>query len=155
MADIDFVVSATRTLMVGGLNYDIAPVTMRQIPALARLTEPLAQELRFIDLKDPLAYVGLLSNHGDAAMDAVALMVRVQGDDEGAVPTRTVRQRIEHMNLEEFIGLAMVCVEVNADFFIRALANLTAAAPKLAPSLLQKLQAQMATGTTPTPSTSS
>ncbi len=161
MADIDFVAGAKRTLQVQGINFDIVEIPMRTLPELVRVTEPMVQELRFAGGFDPMDMLGLIGRYGENAMDAVALMVSVQGS--GPVPppppgAKTAREHIADMNFEEFTALAMVCIEVNADFFTRALANLKVAAPKLAPSLLQKLLPHMPqaapTATTPAPSTS-
>jgi hypothetical protein len=161
MADIDFVAGSKRTLQVAGINFDIVQIPMRTLPELARVTEPMMQELVFHGGIEPLAVLGLIGRWGEHAMDAVALMATVQGSGVGHPPpplyAKTAREHIDSMNFEEFTALAMVCIEVNADFFTRALANLKVAAPKLAPSLLQKLLTRMpaATATTPAPSTSS
>jgi hypothetical protein len=140
---IDFIVPAPATLEVAGVVYSVAPITMRHLPALVRTLQGALDELLFIGQNpDPVRLVGLLGEHGDAAISAVALCTGCQ------------REALEAMQFDQFAALALLCTEVNADFFTRAWRSLVAAAPQLAPSLVSKLQPPPATAVTPAPLTS-
>jgi hypothetical protein len=142
-AHIDFIAPAAQSLEIAGAVYTVSPITMRHLPALVRTIEPALDDLLFVGQNpDPVGLVALLGRHGDAMLDGVVLC------------TGCTRDALELMQADQFAALAMLCVEVNADFFTRAWRSLVAAAPSLAPSLVQKLQTKPATAATPAPSTS-
>lgn len=124
---LHFITPEVRELTIGQHTYQVQPIRMGQLPALIRLTEGFLGELLLGDLRSD-AVLPLLAVHGDSVIDTVALCANAERSD------------LDAMLPDQFVALAMLCVEVNFDFFSRALPMLQAAAPSVAPKLLAKLK---------------
>jgi hypothetical protein len=136
--------TATRRLTYRGEVLEVSPLTVGQIPALTRTIRPIiaaVADLLTPTLSDgairsgdePLKFDGdgrnieinfekltsLVGDHGEAMMSAAAVAVRKE------------RKFIEEGNLVEFMDLVRVIVEVNGDFFARAMPS---HAPALQPA---------------------
>ncbi|MCX8016397.1 MAG: hypothetical protein N2690_00645 [Rhodocyclaceae bacterium] len=93
----------------------IAPVRVKDLPAFLAAIEPIARELAAGDL------MGALIRQADAVIAATAIGAGVE------------RAWLEEQTPEVLVDLATRVLEVNADFFVRAvLPRLTAAAESLA-----------------------
>lgn len=140
--DTEFVAPVSKVLTVDGTSVTFTPLTMGEIPPVVRLVEPFLAELIYgADLMDAPKMVAMMGQHGEAVIQAVALAARQPLDwTEKRLPDRVC-------------AMAMCAIEVNADFFSKALPMLEKLLPALAPSLVEKLQAKPPSGT-PNASTS-
>lgn len=130
--DTDFVTPASKVLTVDGTSVTFTPLTMGEIPPVVRLVEPFLAELIYgADLMDAPRLVATLGQHGEAVIQAVALAARQ--------PLDWTQKRLP----DRVCAMALCAIEVNADFFSRALPMLEKLLPALAPSLVEKLQAKL------------
>jgi hypothetical protein len=103
------------TVNIGGETpLQIRPLKMRQLPAFARALQPALPKLAplFADEDNGMEIsdlVGVVGDHGDDLMDAVAI---------GASLDKDV---IDDMDPDVFLELALVVLEVNMDFFAKRL----------------------------------
>ena len=139
--DIQFLEPVTRTLTVDGVALTITPVLMNELPRLVRTVEPLLGTLMYEGATmDVPRLMSLLGAHGDVIAEAVALCVRQPLDWVGArLPDRVA-------------VMAMACIEVNSDFFSRALAAARSQAQRVAPTLAARIMANPWPGQTPSTS---
>lgn len=143
--DIDFLEVAPRTLVIDGRSVTVAPIQVRNLPALVRTVEPLLAQIIYTgDSMDPVQLAGMIGLHGDAVIEAVALCTGEPVDFIGS------------LQVDRMIALTMLVVEVNGDFFTRAAQAAKAQAKNIAPTLLQKLMDRLETPAEagPAPSTS-
>lgn len=106
--DFDAIAPQGRGATVHGTPIKVTPLTVGQIPAVMRA-------LRGVDLArfsagDLDALGELLADHGDGVITAIA------------VAARQPEEVVAGLDLEEFLALLTVVVEVNADFFARRVA---------------------------------
>jgi hypothetical protein len=123
MDELDQLVSASRPLAVGGRELELTPLRVGEVPGFARAVAPMANALPLLLAgPEPTAadVLMLLGDHGDAALQAVALASRT--------PLTWVQGLLPH----ELLELAAACIEVNADFFRRAQPSLQASGVRLA-----------------------
>jgi hypothetical protein len=93
---------------VAGEQINVQPLKVGQVPAFARASRGILQDLDKLNGADGI--MELLADHGDDLIAAVSVAT--------GMPVNLV-QAIE---LDEFVGLATAVVQVNADFFTRRLA---------------------------------
>jgi hypothetical protein len=93
------------TIVIGGETLDLTPIRLGELPAFARAVQPVANHLS----ASP-DWLALVSEHGEAVIDAVAIAVR------------RPREWVAGLDLDEAVQLASAVFEVNADFFMRRLA---------------------------------
>ena len=91
------------TLVIGGETLDLTPIRVGEIPAFSCAIRPVVSGLS--DLRPD--WVALISEHGDAVIDAVA------------IATRRPRDWVAGLELDDAVRLACAVFEVNADFFTR------------------------------------
>ncbi|HYE35506.1 hypothetical protein [Methylocaldum sp.] len=91
-------------VIAGGETVEVLPLTIGQIPAMARALRgvPFGSE------GDVLDVLALVADHGDAIAEAVAIAVR------------RPRQWIDGLTADEFIQLTAAVIGVNAGFFTRS-----------------------------------
>lgn len=87
---------------IAGQTLDITPLRVGELPAFARAVRPVAQKLS----AEP-DWLLLLSAHGDAVIDAVA------------IACRQPRDWVAALAIDDAIHLAEAIFEANSDFFIR------------------------------------
>lgn len=126
---LDTYIPTPRDVVAGGKTLQITPLRVRQIPAFAAAVAPAAGLLMSGDVLKALAV------HGDSMLQAVAVATGEPADWLGDLLP------------DDFIGLASVVVEVNADFFVQRLAP----AIEAATAQLQRTLTPTA-GATPSPS---
>ncbi len=126
-SSIDFICPPERTLCVDGVDFTVKPITMRNLPALVRVVEPVIEHMMLL-LAEPTteAAMKFLARHGEAVTEVVALC---SGAD---------RSKIDDMTPDRVAALLLLCCEVNTDFFMRAVPALKAQACQLAPQLVRK-----------------
>lgn len=94
---------------------DIAPVTVKDLPRFLAAIEPIARELAGGDI------LAALARHADRVIEATAIGAGVE------------RSWLEAQTPDVLVDLATKVLEVNGDFFVRAvLPKVTAAAERLA-----------------------
>lgn len=113
--DLEKLVPPTVVVMVGGESVTLSPVRLGQLPALVRAAAPIFDRLAGGNV------VQALLDDPDAVLRAL----------EAA--TGIVRARLDALPLDEAIDLVAAVVELNADFFSRAVApRIGAATDRLA-----------------------
>lgn len=130
MKAIDFIAAQSRDLKIDALTFTIAPVRMAEAAKLIRAIEPALSELYMLvqaQAMVPDRLLGLVASFGEEMLDAVAIMARAE------------RSVIDALLPDQFMALAALCIEVNQDFFKKALPSILAQLPELAPSLHKAL----------------
>lgn len=127
MNDLSVLEKPTREVVLKGVSLKVSPLKVGQLPAFTRairpvfaafaslLASPLSAgpageggELPEIDF-DLEKVADLITDHGDNLMTACAIAIRKDKVD------------IEDLEIDEFIHLVRAIIEVNADFFARAM----------------------------------
>lgn len=121
----------SREATVKGETLKVTPLKVGQIPAFTRAIRPVFAAFAGLFSSIPLGkqageggetqeievdfqmLAGLIEEHGETMIKAVA------------IATRKDAKEIEDLELDEFVGLARAIIEVNADFFARAMAKAT------------------------------
>lgn len=135
---IEFVAPLAVTFTIEGKDLTITPLRVGELPAVVRAVEPMLDELLAMQAEPtPLDMVKLLGRHGEPMVLTIALCSRQ--------PLEWVGQLLA----DRFAELAAVCVQVNADFFGRAMPAIGSLA-----SRLQSAAPAAASSTGPTPSIS-
>lgn len=93
---------------IGDKKYSLSPLKTGQIPKILKAVSPFRDELSGQAINQE-AIVSLISDHGESVIEAVSIASGVNKDD------------IEAMMLDDFIELAVLVFEVNADFFTNRL----------------------------------
>jgi len=107
------------TLVIGGESLELTPLKVGDVPAFARVVQPVAASLS----ASP-DWLALLALHGEAVIDAVA------------IASRRAPEWVSGLALDDAVRLAEAVFEVNADFFIqRVLPSLTDAATRVSQTL--------------------
>ncbi len=139
--EINFVAAEAAHVTIDGVEVIIAPLTVKPLMALIRAVEPFLSTLLYeAQTLDPARVLTLLGTHGDNIIQAVAIC------------TGREVAWIEQLLPDRLVVLVLKAVEVNQDFFTRALPMLKAAAPKVAPTLASKIMAMPWAGQTPSTS---
>lgn len=119
-AELDALIQAPARIEVAGETLEIWPLVVIQIPAILRAARPVVEALR----RGESDILGLLADHGDRLLEAVA------------IATGRTRAWVDALPADDLVRLAGVVVEVNADFFVRRLLPaITAAAEQAARAL--------------------
>lgn len=100
----------------------VTPLRVREVQAFARAVAPLVDVLPTLLANDPGPHtlVALLDQHSDAIAQCVAVAARMD------------RAAVDELLPDELLALAAACLEVNVDFFKRALPGMQARGQKLA-----------------------
>lgn len=93
------------TIVIGGEAIDLTPIKVGELPAFSRAIQSVVAGLS----DSQPDWILLISEHGDAVIDAVA------------IATRRPREWVAGLDLDDAVSLADAVFEVNADFFIRRL----------------------------------
>jgi hypothetical protein len=125
-SELDTLVPQAQSLEIAGRQLRISPLVIGELPAMLKAVRPFADQLA----GDP-DWFGLLSEHGDDLLDALAL------------GSRQSRDWVDALALDDAITLATSVFEVNADFFVHRVV------PKVS-ALAQGLNGRLA-GVMPSP----
>lgn len=90
------------TITVAGESLTISPIKTRELPRMLKAVKPIAAEIQAEDV------AGALLANADCLVEAVAI---------GA---RKPRGWVDELDLDELVLLASAVLEVNGDFFVRA-----------------------------------
>lgn len=134
MNDLDFIEPLRIMFTIDARDIEVSPIVVRELPALLRLAEPIMGELMALpeamlsrleagkpNLDDLNRLMHLVVTQGDRVVDALALCSRQPADWVGGLlPDRAAQ-------------LLAVCIQVNLDFFSRAMPGLRALAVQLKP----------------------
>lgn len=147
MKAIDFIAPATQALQIGEFTFQISPVRMGQMPALLKAVEPMLTELYLMvetGTLTPDRILALGASFGDEMLEAMAIMARAE------------RKVIDDLLPDQGMALAMLCLEVNLDFFKKALPRVLEQMRPLAPGLAKAVgsaaRAPVAAAPNPAPS---
>lgn len=141
--EIDFVQSEVVEVRVDGTDVTVAPLVVQQWPKALRLIEPMMGTLLYeADMLNVPRVLTLLGQHGEPLIEAVALFV--------AQPVEWVGRLLP----DRLAALVMMAIEVNGDFFTKAMAAMKAQAQNIAPTLAAKIMANPAISAGLKPSTS-
>lgn len=121
VAGFGFVVPEPRTVQLRDRSVEITPLKVGEIGAFSRAITPLVGWLPSLVGQDasPEVMLQMLSLHSDDALQAVS------------VAARQPLEVVAELQLDELLELASVCLEVNADFFRRALPQLERSAARV------------------------
>ncbi len=124
-----------RLLAIAGLALEVRPMVSVQFPPFLRAAGPILAEVS-IDAPD---WLYLLQEHGERLFEALA------------VATKQPREWVEALAGDDLIRLAVIVLEVNADFFVRRMVPaLTEAANALAALLPDVAGAMSSSASSPT-----
>lgn len=104
MSGLDDLIATETLVHVGGEAILLAPLKVGQLPAFLRAISPVISELN----GQSIDWLALFGAHGDALLGAIAIAIRKPLD------------WVENLNADEALLLAARVMEVNADFFTRA-----------------------------------
>ncbi|MBS3936501.1 MAG: hypothetical protein KGZ43_10035 [Sulfuritalea sp.] len=124
MADeFEVIAPAAERIVFAGAERCLAPLTVAQIPRVARAIKAIGVERLGGALQgDAAALLDLLAEHGGDLIDLVAVAAGIE------------REAVERALPDEFVSLAATLARVNADFFgQRLLPAIQAAMPTGAP----------------------
>jgi hypothetical protein len=141
--EIDFVQGEAVEVRVDGTDVTVAPLVVQQWPKALRLIEPIMGTLLYeADTLNLSGVLMLLGVHGEPLIEAVAIFIKQ--------PLEWVGQLLP----DRLAALVMIAIEVNGDFFTKAMAAMQAQAPSIAPTLAAKIMANPAISAGLKPSTS-
>ncbi len=104
MSELDTLMPAPLELTIAGEMLQLTPLRVGQLPAFLRNVEPIVRELA----SPSIDWLSLFGTHGDAVLNAIA------------IATGKPRDWLDGLTTDAAIELAARVIEVNADFFIRA-----------------------------------
>ncbi|NUZ08942.1 hypothetical protein [Piscinibacter koreensis] len=129
---INFIEPPETTVHIDGATFTLRPITMRILPALVTCVEPAFEEITRLMLDPTLpAAAGVLARQTSPICEAIALCTGVDA------------KTIYAMTPDRAAALLLVCCEVNADFFFRAVPSLSDQLDGIAPLLKGKIRAAM------------
>ncbi|MGH8572894.1 MAG: hypothetical protein ACREX8_10000, partial [Gammaproteobacteria bacterium] len=88
---------------IDGETIEISPLRIGELPAFTRAIRPFAEQLT-----GEMDWPSLIADHGEAVLQALA------------IAARRPCSWVEGLAIDEAIRLADALLEVNADFFVRA-----------------------------------
>jgi hypothetical protein len=103
--DLEVLVPQSRVLEVAGRRLAIGPLVVGELPAMLKAIRPFAEHLN----AEP-DWLALLCDHGEALLEALA------------IASRTPREWVNSLPLDDAITVASVVFEVNTDFFVSRVA---------------------------------
>ncbi len=92
-----------QSLEIAGDTLALTPIRVGEVPALLAAIKPIAPHL----VNGDPDWLALLTEHGDAILDALA------------IATRRPREWVEALSLDDAVQLATALFEVNVDFFVQ------------------------------------
>ena len=104
MTELEQLIASHIQVQIAGESLTIAPLKVGQLPAFLRAITPLMDYLR----EPVIDWLALLAQRGDDLLAALAIAVKKPPD------------WIHALNADEALLLAAKVMEVNADFFTRA-----------------------------------
>lgn len=101
---IEKVLPRAVAVQLGDRTVSVSPIKFGQLPAVVRASAPILPHLQAGD------YVGAITADPDAFLASLAALSGIPRED------------IDALELDQVLDLAGACVEVNLDFFFRAVA---------------------------------
>lgn len=92
-----------QSLEIAGDTLSLTPIRVGEVPALLAAIKPIAPHL----VNGDPDWLALLTEHGDAILDALA------------IAARRPREWVEALSLDDAVQLATALFEVNVDFFVQ------------------------------------
>lgn len=104
MSDLDILIPQPVEMIIGGESLAIKPLKVGQMPAFLRAITPVMKQIT----NGEIDWLALFGEHGDDLLSAVAIALGKP------------RAWVDELAADEAVLLAAKVVEVNADFFTRA-----------------------------------
>lgn len=92
-----------QSLEIAGDTLALTPIRVGEVPVLLAAIKPIAPHL----VNGDPDWLALLTEHGDAILDALA------------IAARRPREWVEALSLDDAVQLATALFEVNVDFFVQ------------------------------------
>ncbi len=92
-----------QSLEMAGDTLSLTPIRVGEVPPLLAAIKPIAPHL----VNGDPDWLALLTEHGDAILDALA------------IAARRPREWVEALSLDDAVQLATALFEVNVDFFVQ------------------------------------
>jgi hypothetical protein len=130
--ELSFVAPLVVAFTIDGVEVEVSPAVVRDLPRLIRLAAPMFDEVALLpdglfdrladgarDPQDLVELGELIGRRGETLIDLVALLSGQPAEWVGS------------LLLDRAAELLAICVEVNADFFKRAAPNLASIAARM------------------------
>ncbi len=104
MTDLENLIPQDTLVLVAGVAIPISPLKVGQLPAFLRVISPLMAHLN----QPEINWLALFGEHGDDLLSAIAIAVKKP------------REWVDDLAADDALLLAAKVMEVNADFFTRA-----------------------------------
>ena len=102
MKTLEKIVPTPIRIDIAGERLSLTPIKTRELPAMMRAIGPILAEIQSGDI------LGALATNADSMVDAVA------------IGSRKPREWVDELDLDALVAVAGAVLEVNADFFVRA-----------------------------------
>ena len=102
MKTLEKIVPTPIRIDVADERLSLTPIKTRELPAMMRAIAPILAEIQGGDI------LGALAKNADSMVDAVS------------IGSRKPREWVDELDLDDLVAVAGAVLEVNADFFVRA-----------------------------------
>ncbi len=102
MKTLEKIVPAPIRIDIADERLSLTPIKTRELPAMMRAIAPILAEIQGGDI------LGALATNADSMVDAVS------------IGSRKSREWVDELDLDDLVAVAGAVLEVNADFFVRA-----------------------------------
>ncbi len=102
MKTLEKIVPTPVRIDIADERLSLTPIKTRELPAMMRAIAPILAEIQSGDI------LGALATNADSMVDAVA------------IGSRKPREWVDELDLDDLVAVAGAVLEVNADFFVRA-----------------------------------
>jgi hypothetical protein len=117
---LEFIVPRRELVVIDGRELTIEPLRVGELPRLIAIVEPLMDGvLALPDETDVALLLDLVTRQGDRVLDALAIAARVE------------REWVAALHADRLVALLGLVVEVNADFFRRAMPGMASVGARL------------------------
>ena len=135
MSELETLIPQPVPVEIAGETLLLTPVVIGEIPKLLKAITPFTGAL----ISDP-DWIGLLSEHGEAVLDALAIC------------SRKPRPWIDALTLDEAVRLFQAVFEATADIFVQRVAPAIQQASQVITEQVAHVSAQTQASSGPTPS---
>lgn len=102
MKTLEKIVPTPIRIDVADERLSLTPIKTRELPAMMRAIAPILAEIQGGDI------LGALAKNADSIVDAVS------------IGSRKPREWVDELDLDDLVAVAGAVLEVNVDFFVRA-----------------------------------
>ncbi len=102
MKTLEKIVQTPIRIDIADERLSLTPIKTRELPAMMRAIAPILAEIQSGDI------LGALATNADSMVEAVS------------IGSRKPREWVDELDLDDLVAVAGAVLEVNADFFVRA-----------------------------------